>query len=652
MKTCLASFVLVLSAAAAFAAARVGFSPDAQSNYEGRTRIRVDADGFEVTRTARAEGCTGWGISSDRIALCAAAAAWSLDFEIYADRDWYRVETSVQWMNAVAFLRADGSVAECQDLEIEFPAKRFQPFRLTGKVPADAVSAVIRFGVDSRPPIRTGERVVVRKVSFASYPAHVRLPEWIGPDLQPPQVRSLFASPTTDASVTVRYAIDDPSGIDWSSVAVTNEATSAAVPFTREGNVIALRPESAWPTGVTRLAVSAADALGHAVVAHKVFLVGEAPCPSRIRLRDDGIALLDGRPWFPIGVYSVEPHAFNGFDYRTAFGDLARAGLDLGHSYRHWRDDAFYEGAQTAGAKLFVNGKPAVSGDDWFMSARRREPIVAWYIGDDTSMNTTPQELLDRDEACRMLDGTRLTCHADGVGARRAKSNLRDYVDYADVFLPEIYPFDGHRDERCVAEVCRDMDRCFSDYARFGRTARRRAVWPILQCFDGASWKRYPTATELYATSFAALIHGAQGLVWFKYGGEKGEGARYSGMFRTPEDWAAMTNVTRRISALRPVLLSRTPPQPPVPEVVAGPAADPLGQPSVTALLKRVGGAAYMLAVNAAPEPVRARFRPGVRAATAKVAWEHRDVTLEDGAFEDDFDAFAVHVYRMKESVK
>ncbi len=603
-------------------------------------------------RTERTDGCTAWGIVSDRIGIGHGAKTWSLDFEIYSDRDWYRVETSPQWHNAVRFYRADGTLAESHDLEIEFPARRFLPFRFTGKVPSEAVAAAVQFGINSNPPIKAGEKVEVRRVNFATYRANERIPEWIAPDIHPPLVRSLFRTPTMDAGIKVRYMIEDDTGVDWNRVAVTNETDSQAVPYTRKGNVITLNPKRPWPKGITRLAVSAADTQGLSVVSRKVFLVGEAPKAQRISLRDDGVAFLDGKPWFPIGVYSVEPHEFNSFDYRKAFGDLLDAGVDLGHSYRHWCDGAFYEGAESVGTRLFVNGKPAVNGDEWFMDARRREPIIAWYIGDDTSMNTTPQELLDREEACRMLDGTRLTCHADGVGARRAKSNLRDYVDFADVFLPEIYPFDGHRDEQCVAEVCRDMDRCFSDYARFGKVARPRAVWPILQCFDGASWKRYPTAAEMYATSFAAIVHGAQGITWFKYGGQKGKDGRYSGMFRTPADWAAMTNITRRIASLRPVLTERTPPQPHVPEVVHGPKTDLLGQPSVTMLLKCHGGEAYVFAVNAAPEPVRARFRLGVRTATAHVEWEDRDVSLKGGVFEDDFDVLGVHVYRLKRDLK
>ena len=215
--------------------------------------------------------------------------------------------------------------------------------------------------------------------------------------------------------------------------------------------------------------------------------------------------------------------------------------------------------------------------------------------------------------------------------------------------MPEIYPIDGTRDERFVAEVCRDMDRCRADIRTYGDGQRPRGVWPILQCFHGKGWLRYPTAQEMYAMSFAALIHGANGITWFMYGGEIGEGHNYSGMFRTPEDWAAMTNITHRIATLAPVLLERTPSQPPVPEIVSGATTDPLGQPSVTMLLKRSGSSVFVMAVNAAAESVRARFRLGLRVAKGRVFWERREVSLVNGMFEDDFDAFGVHVYRFME---
>ena len=99
------------------------------------------------------------------------------------------------------------------------------------------------------------------------------------------------------------------------------------------------------------------------------------------------------------------------------------------------------------------------------------------------------------------------------------------------------------------------------------------------------------------------------------------------------------------------MLLERTPPQPPVPEIVEGPKRDPLGKPAVTMLLKRRKNVICLMAVNAANEKVRARFNLGsVKAAKVGVSWEGRTVALSHGVFEDDFEPFGVHVYRIVDS--
>ena len=86
-----------------------------------------------------------------------------------------------------------------------------------------------------------------------------------------------------------------------------------------------------------------------------------------------------------------------------------------------------------------------------------------------------------------------------------------------------------------------------------------------------------------------------------------------------------------------------------MPTVLAGPKADPLGAPSVTCLLKRHAGKGYLLAVNAAAEPVSAKLSvPG--APTVEVLYENRSCNVEDGCITDDFAPFAVHIYRLSSS--
>ena len=630
-----------------------GFAGGRQSNYQGNTAIDTwaETENFTVicTRTGSCE--TAWGVFSRPLPLPPDAAAYVFSFEIRADQDWINPETSGEtWDNAINWLDADGKRIGRRRLSLEFRKGDFARFRFVGAVPKESRKVEVQFGVDG-PNLKPGEKVVVRNAAVTILPSGADVPPELIPDLRAPLVRSRFASPSPDPWLKAVYEISDYTAVDWDSVAVTDVVKKAAIPFVRNGMRITLAPGTAWSVGRHLIDVAVRDVLGNSAVSRKVFLIGEKPAEREVSLRDDGMVLVKGNPFFPIGMYAVGPYAFNGNSLDEAVKGLVKAGLNMVHSYGNRFDPELFAAAAKYGARQWTSGHGARNGkDSWFMATGRVDrTVLAWYIGDDTSMNTTPGQLLDRDEAVKMLDPTRITCHADGTRAKAAKSNYQEYVNFADVFMPEIYPIDGHKDERCVAEVCRDMDRCWADIRQFG-DGSPRGVWPILQCFHGKGWKRYPTAQEMYAMSFAAIIHGGNGITWFKYGGEIGEnGTRYSGMFRTPEDWTAMTNITARIAALSPMLLERTPPQPAPPEIVEGPATDPLGQPSVTLLLKRRRNMICLLAVNAANVKVRARFNlGGLKAKKAVVSWEGRTVAILGGVFEDDFEPFGVHVYVVK----
>ncbi len=623
------------------------------SNYQGNTTIDTRGSNVDFTvgctRTGACE--TAWGVFSRPMPVAKEAASYVFEFEIRVDKDWINPETSGEtWDNAVNWLDADGKRIGRRRFSLEFRKGRFERFRFVGGVPEGADQVTVQFGVDG-PNLAPGEAVVVRNSRFTLLPKGETPPDERIPDLRGPIVRSRFVSPSPDPSLKATYEITDYTAVDWESVAVTDVVARTAIPFVRDGNRITLVPSAPWSAGRHLIDIAVRDLLGNAALSRKVFLIGEKPSAREVELRDDGMVLVKGKPFFPIGMYAVSPYDFNSNSFDVAVRDLKAAGVNTVHSYGNRFDPKLFAAAEKHGVRQWTDGKGAGhERDSWFMATGRVDrTVLAWYIGDDTSMHTTPGQLLDRDEATRMLDGTRITCHADGVRAKAAKSNYQEYVNYANVFMPEIYPIDGFKDERCVAEVCRDMDRCREDIRKYGDGERPRGVWPILQCFHGKGWKRYPTAQELYAMSFAAIIHGGNGITWFKYGGDVGEkGARYSGMFRTPEDWTAMTNIMWRIARMAPILTTRTPPQPSPPEIVSGPEQDAFGQPSVTLLLKTHKGAHYVFAVNAVNEPVRARFRiGGVKASTVGVAWERRELKMAGGAFEDDFEPFGVHVYRL-----
>ena len=637
MRTWIAGCVAALALTAPAETVKVLFPAGSQRNFEKNTKIAVGAEAGEdndfvvtCTKTSRCE--TAWQIVSEKMALPPG--------------------TSDSWGSAVAWYDGNGGKLGKRPFDVAFRKGGFVRFRFSGEVPDKAASATVEIGVDG-PNLPPGEKVVVRNAKFTSVPKGLAVPPQIVYDVTPPLVYSRFKSPSSDQNLVLKYEIVDEGEIDWGSVAASNVGAKAAMPFVRRGNGIEIRPATPWEDGIHTLIVSVKDKAGNATVSHKAFRIGKpTQAPATMSLRDDGVTLVDGKPFFPIGIFGVKLLEFNAWSFDRAVGDLKAAGFNLLHSYTHGRKEEFLSAVRKHGLLSWTYAFGAANGDAWLVEKANADPsILAWYTGDDTSMHIKPSELLDRDEAVHMLDGSRLSCQADVTGGDQMKSRYQPYVAFSDVFMPELYHVLSENpaaDRPCVARVIRDMEKAKDDIAKYS-AGKPRAIWPILQIFHGGRlWHRFPTDDEIYGMSFAALVHGGNGITWFHYAGQidREHGRRYSGAFQSQETWATMTNLSLRIAALSPVLLERTPQQPAAPTILSGEKTDHYGRPSVSVLVKNYRGTTYVLAVNASSEKVRARISAPVADGAGEVLWENRRMKASGGSFEDDFKGFGVHIYR------
>lgn len=478
---------------------------------------------------------------------------------------------------------------------------------------------------------------------------------WIPlPDRIAPRVTVASETPTANRAVRLRLKVADESCVDWRSVKVAVDGKDITAGFAREGDVLVQTGGSApdWKDGLHSIVAVAADMHGNAATNKLAFFIGAKPDVPEVSLRDDGMVLVGGEPFFPIGAYGVCRREFNGMDLDVAFEGLKAAGFNFAHTYGDSYDPEFLSAARKHGFKLWVGGR---SLNRNFLETGRGNPdILAWYIGDDTSANTKPEALRAYHDSLKAVDPCRLTCHADVIFSDRSISNFAPYVTGADVFMPEIYPVLGAegdpRDEICVAVTIRDMKGVYREMRDFG-DGRTRAVWPILQWFKGwTGWLHFPTRAQLFATSFAAIANGANGITWYTYGGfyDRKRKTHNEGMTSAPDRWRDMGELATWLKELSPVLLARGSSHPAA-EIVSGPEFNGLGGPTVTTLLKRHGGKAYLIAVNATTGKVRARFRLNGVGAVAEAMRENRKIKCAGGVLEDDFGPIAVHVYRLED---
>ena len=353
----------------------------------------------------------------------------------------------------------------------------------------------------------------------------------------------------------------------------------------------------------------------------------EKPAGISASLRDDGFAIVNGKLFFPIGVYNVKHADVNSNSLDRAFADLKAAGFNMAQTYADSYNPEFLEAAAKHDMKLWVRGRPD---DERFLNAGRYNPqILAWYLGDDSSRNVPPLAMRDRNAAVKAIDPARLTCQADSVKAAEPVSQYAAYVPYTDVFMPEIYPVYGHKrdpsDTTCVARVVLDMKKIANDVRQFN-DGRPRACWPIIQYFLGWNkWFHFPSREQLFAMTWASVVHGANGVMYYIYNGtrvNKKTGFKNSGITETPETWKNISDLVAQLNEWAPVIMERTPKEQPTVEIVEGQKFAPLGVGvSVACLYKVHDDKGRLMAVNICAENVTAKFTlPGGETFTKQFA--------------------------------
>jgi len=312
---------------------------------------------------------------------------------------------------------------------------------------------------------------------------------------------------------------------------------------------------------------------------------------SAASLRDDGMVLVDGKPFFPIGIYGVWPCERNGNSIDVAFRDLKAAGFNMVHRTRPTPEDEneeFLSLADKHGLKVFtmpVGNYRCDFARELVIDRQMRHPsVLAWYVTDDTSDNGySPEEVAYRTRVCKAYDPARLTLQADLMVPGRGYCRYNQYVYSTDVFLPEIYPVARKERLGCeVAEVAFEMERARESARAAGNPTR--SIWPIIQHFRG--WGvavRFPDFDELRAMSWEGIVHGGNGIIWYLYHSRSGRG---EGVAVDDRHWREITAVSSEIASLSGDLLVRNAAERPDVEVVSGPAKDYFGLKPVSVLLK------------------------------------------------------------------
>jgi hypothetical protein len=374
--------------------------------------------------------------------------------------------------------------------------------------------------------------------------------------------------------------------------------------------------------------------------------------------------------FFPIGIYHALTGRHFGRDYD--FAELKKAGFNLIH-YWNGQDIAAVIGpAKEAGLQLIV---PLPTIED--VRRFHNDPAVwGWYLDEEPSGHYSPDEqaaklkaFAERRAAIHAIDPDRPVFSLDKPAVdNERRFNWMRWVDASDVAAHFNYPVLASEPLRSLSTV-RGIPRSVSLAVEV--SAEQKPVLLLVQAFSGPGKWRMPTPAQLRVMTYAGLIHGATGIVFFGYdsfvmrdgdvlgiasdpSADYGETPDYDNS-KTPalkasesdlngsrDIWRAVVALNDELHRLAPALLSPTATLR-YTVSVKGPS---FSHSPIRTLLKKRDGRFLLLAVNLDDVPLSARFSfPEEIRELRRFFDSTATPQYFAGGFEDDFPPLGVRLY-------
>ncbi len=353
--------------------------------------------------------------------------------------------------------------------------------------------------------------------------------------------------------------------------------------------------------------------------------------------------------YFPIAVWLQHPR--NARRYRAA-------GINLYVGLWKGPTEEQLDGLREA-------GMPVICAQNAVGIAHKDDPIiVGWMHGDepDNAQLITdpatgkksyggpvpPSQIVADYERLRVADSTRPVLLNLGQGVandewpgRGKGAHISDYLTYVqgcDIVSYDVYPVVGIRKpdgENYLWYVAKGVSRL----AQW--TEGKKIIWNCIECTHISNAQKKATPHQVRAEVWMSLIHGSMGLIWFVH--EFKPRFKEAALLDDPEMLAAITEMNNEIHVLAPILNS--------PTIVDGATVTSAVEDVPIALMvKRYQGATYLFSVGMRNTSTRGLFEvqdlPEVT--TAQVIGENRSILVREGKFEDEFEAYAVHHYKIE----
>ncbi len=375
-------------------------------------------------------------------------------------------------------------------------------------------------------------------------------------------------------------------------------------------------------------------------------------CPlavgSEVTVVGDQCVLVDGKPFFPIGLYS----AGGAID----FPYLAEAGFNTVHSYA-WEGMSTHDGGQAWLDAACDNGlmaliglyRPHVKAMEFEGAIRRIEQfrdhpaLLAWHTMDEPSWDREGdmgKDYMPRAyEIVKQHDPrhpvTAVTCHFGDCELFEPSVDAMQADYYAVPPIPaNWYSGTGFRGVKLFVDKWREA------------SGGRKPFWFVAQAFDFSTskekgydvpeeWRRGPTYEEMRCQTYTAVAAGARGILYWSLSRLLGD-QMTRGLMPRVRLWEDLKSVVGELNALMPLLTADT-------EETRAEAN------GVASMVKSDGNDLYIVAVNYERRRTEAAIEiPGVRGGTAEGVFGKGSLRIRNGKLSLRFAPLEAKVLRVR----
>ncbi len=369
------------------------------------------------------------------------------------------------------------------------------------------------------------------------------------------------------------------------------------------------------------------------------------PSNSEVRIAEDGVLVVNGKRFFPIGLHGVSPWTVKTGDLdaiaSAGFNTVSDASADPG-----WLQELAKRNLKLFLYDINIWGPWCIKERKQYLAnglkkveeVRNHPVLLAYYFGDEPDIHPTwsLEGLLEGYEKMKELDPyhpVKPVVTSPGAYYQEIFRSLTDILGID----PYLYPHyeNPELNARRLASVIAKVRAA----VEIGGT--KQPVWVDPQIFDMRAWEqrfhpnevfqgRMPYLKEQRYTVYRSIIEGARGFLFWSWYHD------YANPNLNPAAWEMLRALAGEMNYLHDVLVSEEKPAVQI----------SVDNHNISVKVFAHRSNFFLIAANDSAQKVKTRFAlKGTGARQLFVLSENRYVILEKSSFTDTFEPFGVHIY-------